>query len=160
MPISSLVRDAPFDIWGGGAIEFYVLLRTLPFGVFFWSTYFSSISTTNFFFPPTFSTNFFFWPLLRQTGFFNFFLGPLPPDIKWCVPKLFAMFTFAGTVVVAVIKERTKWHNDLCNTLIRMFIIVRENKKKSWNKFLTSIPFTRVLYKNWTRHPQSFTHSS
>ena len=92
------VRDAPFDIWGGGGrLEFLLLanfffylrektsfffgdqrptiffmfrrrifcrmlflLCTLPFGVFFWSTYFSSILTTNIFFLPLFSTNFFF----------------------------------------------------------------------------------------------------
>ena len=46
---------------------------------FFWSTYFSSISTTNFFFLPTFSTNFFFRLLWRQTIYFNFNLAPPPP---------------------------------------------------------------------------------
>ena len=45
---------------------------------FFWSTYFSSISSTNFFFLLTFSTNFFFWLLWRQTIFFNFNLPPPP----------------------------------------------------------------------------------
>ena len=54
--------------------------------VFFWSAYFSSNSTTIFFSAYIF-TNFFFWLLWRQTIFFNFILGPPPPDIKSCVPK-------------------------------------------------------------------------
>ena len=52
---------------------------------FFWSTYFSSISTTNFFFLPIFSTNFFFLTLWRQTIFLILIYPPPPPDIKWCV---------------------------------------------------------------------------
>ena len=90
------IRDAPFDIWGGGGLEFLLLanffftsggklffwrstsdnfffmfrrrnflsyafpIMYVTIWCFFWSTYFSSISTTNFFFLPTFSTNFFF----------------------------------------------------------------------------------------------------
>ena len=88
------LRDAPFDIWGGG-LEFLLLANLflppvenkLIFGdqrptiflyvssktnlsyafpimyvtiwVFFWSTYFSSISTTNFFLCPHFQQTFF-----------------------------------------------------------------------------------------------------
>ena len=46
---------------------------------FLWSTYFSSISTTYFFFCPHFQQTFFFWLLWRQTIFFNFNLAPPPP---------------------------------------------------------------------------------
>ena len=60
---------------------FFVLLKNFfvicfPYYVryhllFFVVNKFFSISTTNFFFLPTFSTNFFFWLLWRQTIFFN-----------------------------------------------------------------------------------------
>ena len=54
---------------------------------FFWSTYFSSISTTNFFFLPTFSTNCFCGDKIFISIFSR--LPPPPPDIKWCVPNLY-----------------------------------------------------------------------
>ena len=48
---------------------------------FFWSTYFSQISTTNFFFLPTFSTNIFFLLFVATNNFFLFFSSP-PPQIS------------------------------------------------------------------------------
>ena len=52
---------------------------------FFWSTYFSSISTTNFFFCPHFQQTFFL-TFVATNYLFQFFSSPPPPDIKWCVP--------------------------------------------------------------------------
>ena len=68
---------------------------------FFWSTYFSSISTTNFFFLPTFSTNFFFLTLVATNYFFQFYSRPPPPppDIKWCVPKNILPHAASGIVI-------------------------------------------------------------
>ena len=94
-PPPTPLRDAPFDIWGGG-LEFLLLaiffftsggkqvffwrstsdnfffmfcrinflsyafpIMYVTIWCFFWSTYFSPISTTNFFFLLTVSTNFF-----------------------------------------------------------------------------------------------------
>ena len=48
---------------------------------FFWSTYFSSISTTNIFFGPHFQQTFFFWLLWRQI-FFSILIYPPPPQIS------------------------------------------------------------------------------
>ena len=115
---SRVVRDAPFDIWGGGGARvfvacklfFYLRWKTsfflainvrqfffyvpskkffvicFPYYVdyvtiwcFFWSTYFSSISTTNFFFLPTFPTNFFFLIFVAKNYFFQFYSSPPPP---------------------------------------------------------------------------------
>ena len=99
------LRDAPLDIWAGGGARVFVAcklfenLREKTFfwrstfrrrnflayafpimyvttWCFFWSTYFSSISTTNFFFLPTFS-------MWRQTIIFNFFLGSPPPPPRY-----------------------------------------------------------------------------
>ena len=47
------------------------LLCTLPFGVFFWSTYFSSISTTNFFSAHIFN-KLFFLTFVATNYFFHF----------------------------------------------------------------------------------------
>ena len=118
------VRDAPFDIWGGGGARVFVACKLffLPprknnlffwrstsdnfffmfyrriflsyafpimyvtIWCFFWSTYFSSISTTIFFFCPHFQQTFFFWLLWRQTIYFNFNLAPPPRYQMWCVP--------------------------------------------------------------------------
>ena len=64
---------------------------------FFWSTYFSSISTTNFFFCLHFQ-QVFFLTLVATNYFFNFNLAPPPPpDIKWCVP--YKDLSFAYTFV-------------------------------------------------------------
>ena len=53
---------------------------------FSWSTYFSSISTTNFFFLPTFSTNFFFLTFVTTNNFFQFFSRPPPPRYQMVRP--------------------------------------------------------------------------
>ena len=56
---------------------------------FFWSTYFSSISTTNFFFCSHFQQKKKILTFVATSFFliFNFNLPPPPPpDIKWCVP--------------------------------------------------------------------------
>ena len=106
--ILTFIRDAPFDIWGGGGLEFLLLanfflppvenklflainVRQLFFMLcwrnvlsyafpimyitiwcFFWSTYFLSISTANFFLLLTFSTNFFFLTFVATNYFFQF----------------------------------------------------------------------------------------
>ena len=55
---------------------------TLPFGVFSGQLIFHQFRQPTFFSAHIFN-KLFFW---RQTIFFNFTLGPPPPDIKWCVP--------------------------------------------------------------------------
>ena len=122
---TAIVRDAPFDIWGGGGLEFLLLanffyhrektifflainVRQFFFNVslyafpimyvtiwcLFWWTYFSSISTTNFFFLPTFLTNFFFMTFVATNYLFQFFLAPPPPRYQMVHPLALIHITF------------------------------------------------------------------
>ena len=107
----AVVRDAPLDIWGGGARVFFTSERKRSFFLagdqsptifffmfrrrnflsyafpimyvtiwcFFWSTYLSSISTTNFFSAHIFN-KLFFWTFLATNYFFQFFSRSPPPQ--------------------------------------------------------------------------------